>query len=85
MKISIITPTYNEKDNIEKLCNEIKGEMSKINLDYEHIIIDNNSTDGTIEKIKDLAKSDKKPKNYYKFKKLRSYKISILWIITKYW
>ena len=59
MKISIITPTYNEKDNIEKLCNEIKGEMSKINLDYEHIIIDNNSTDGTIEKIKDLAKSDK--------------------------
>ena len=84
MKISIITPTYNEKDNIEKLCNEIKGEMSKINLDYEHIIIDNNSTDGTIEKIKDLAKSDK-PKNYYKFKKLRSYKISILWIITKYW
>ena len=59
MKISIITPTYNEKDNIEKLCNEIKSEMSKINLDYEHIIIDNNSTDGTIEKIKDLAKSDK--------------------------
>ena len=59
MKISIITPTYNEKDNIEKLCNEIKGEMSNINLDYEHIIIDNNSTDGTIEKIKDLAKSDK--------------------------
>ncbi len=59
MKISIITPTYNEKDNIEKLCNEIKAEMSKINLDYEHIIIDNNSTDGTIEKIKDLAKSDK--------------------------
>ena len=59
MKISIITPTYNEKDNIEKLCNEIKGEMSKINLDYEHIIIDNNSSDGTIEKIKDLAKSDK--------------------------
>ena len=59
MKISIITPTYNEKDNIEKLCDEIKGEMSKINLDYEHIIIDNNSTDGTIEKIKDLAKSDK--------------------------
>ena len=33
--------------------------MSKINLDYEHIIIDNNSSDGTIEKIKDLAKSDK--------------------------
>ena len=62
MKISIITPTYNEKDNIEKLCNEIKGEMSKINLDYEHIIIDNNSSDGTIEKIKDLARSDKKLK-----------------------
>ena len=29
-KISIVTPTYNEEENIQKLCDEIKGEMEKI-------------------------------------------------------
>ena len=59
MKISIITPTYNEIENVEKLYSEIKNEFVKMNCDYEHIIIDNSSTDGTINKIKDLATKDK--------------------------
>ena len=59
MKISIVTPTFNEIENIEKLCVEIKNEITKIKCDYEHIIIDNSSTDGTIEKIKNLASKDK--------------------------
>ena len=62
MKISIVTPTFNEIENIEKLCVEIKNEITKIKCDYEHIIIDNSSTDGTIEKIKNLASKDKKIK-----------------------
>jgi len=59
MKISIVTPTFNEIENIEKLCVEIKNEITKNECDYEHIIIDNSSTDGTIEKIKNLASKDK--------------------------
>ena len=59
MKISIVTPTYNEVSKIEKLYNEIKNQFTKIEYDYEHIIIDNNSNDGTIEKLRQLASSDK--------------------------
>jgi len=59
MKISIITPTYNEVENIEKLYLEIKNQFAKISCDYEHIIIDNYSNDGTIDKIKKLASTDK--------------------------
>ena len=59
MKISIITPTYNEAENIEKLYLEIKNQFVKISCDYEHIIIDNYSNDGTIDKIKKLASTDK--------------------------
>ena len=59
MKISIVTPTYNEIENIEKLYLEIKKEFIKLNCDYEHIIIDNDSDDGTITKIKELALKDK--------------------------
>ena len=59
MKISITTPTYNEVENIEKLYLEIKNQFVKISCDYEHIIIDNYSNDGTIDKIKKLASTDK--------------------------
>ena len=59
MKISIVTPTFNEVENIEKLYSEIKNEFAKIGCNYEHIIIDNNSNDGTINKVKKLASNDK--------------------------
>ena len=74
-KISIVTPTYNEEKNVEKLCIEIKSIFEKLSYDYEHIVIDNNSTDSTIEKLKELAKNDKKLKiiiNAKNFGHLRS-------------
>tara|TARA_B100000242_G_C43051784_1_gene491449 strand:- start:2052 stop:2978 length:927 start_codon:yes stop_codon:yes gene_type:complete len=62
MKISIVTPTYNEIENIEQIYSEIKKILENIGCDYEHLIIDNSSTDGTIDKIKNLAKQDKRLK-----------------------
>ncbi len=61
-KISIVTPTFNEEDNIEKLSKCISDEMEKHNYDYEHIIIDNSSEDKTIPIIKKIAEKDKKVK-----------------------
>ena len=58
-KISIVTPTYNEESNIEKLCNLIADEMKKLNYDYEHIVIDNCSSDKTVSILKKLAQSNK--------------------------
>ena len=58
MKISIVTPTYNEAQNIEEIYFEIKKQIMDVDCKYEHIIIDNSSTDGTIEIIKKLAKND---------------------------
>ena len=46
-KISIVTPTFNEEENIKRLCSEIKVEVESLNYDYEHIIIDNSSSDKT--------------------------------------
>ena len=53
--ITIITPTFNEVGNIEKLSLRIKEICELNNMNYEQIIIDNNSTDGTIEVIKKLT------------------------------
>ena len=61
-KISIVTPTFNEDENIKKLCLDIKSEFEKINLDYEHIIIDNASTDNTIKILREICLNDKNVK-----------------------
>ena len=58
-KISIVTPTFNEELNIEKLCDLISEEMKKLNYDYEHIVIDNSSTDSTVSILRKKALIDK--------------------------
>lgn len=60
--ISIVTPCYNEVENIEELYQRIAAVMATMPYDYEHICIDNCSTDGTVRKIKDIAASDKRVK-----------------------
>ena len=57
--ISIVTPTFNEKDNIKSLCLAITAQMEKLNYEYEHIVIDNCSNDGTIETLRELTKTFK--------------------------
>ena len=52
--ISVVTPTYNEEENIVALCQQVEKIFQEINHDYEHIIIDNNSSDSTVEKVKEL-------------------------------
>jgi len=63
-KISVVTPCYNEESNIDELCDKVKAQLEKYNdkYDYEHILIDNCSTDGTVQKLRDLAQKDKKIK-----------------------
>ena len=58
-KISVLTPTYNEEENIVMLCKKIKDEFKGLNYDYEHVVIDNNSSDNTISIIKKLCQNDK--------------------------
>lgn len=62
IKISIVTATFNEEKNIEKISNDISSEIKKLDLDYEHIIIDNNSTDNTQSIIRQICQKNKKIK-----------------------
>lgn len=55
-KISIVTPCYNEEQNVEKLFYAVKEIMdSHPEYRYEHLFIDNASTDGTVEILRLLA------------------------------
>ena len=58
-KVSILIPTYNEIENVEDLSEAIAGEMRKLpQYDYEIIFIDNDSKDGTRDKLRELCGRD---------------------------
>ncbi len=60
--ISIVTATFNEEKNIYSLSKEISAQMHNLDYDYEHIIIDNASTDNTQQVIRKLCLENKKVK-----------------------
>jgi glycosyltransferase involved in cell wall biosynthesis len=62
--ISIVTQCYNEEENITEVYEQVKVVFAEQLNDYvyEHIFIDNSSTDQTVELLKDIAKKDKNVK-----------------------
>ena len=55
--ITVLTPCYNEVDNVEELANSIMNINKRLpNISISHLFIDNASTDGTVEKLRYLAK-----------------------------
>ncbi len=51
--VSVVTTTWNEQENIEELIRRIRETLKSIK--HEIIVIDDNSTDGTLETAKKLA------------------------------
>lgn len=56
--ISIVTPVYNESDNVVELHKRIAEVMKSLPYDYEHLCIDNCSTDNTVDVLKSIASED---------------------------
>ena len=52
--LSIVIPTYNERDNISKILEEINNTLE--NFTFEIIFVDDNSPDGTSKEIKNFMK-----------------------------
>ena len=58
-KISIVTPCYNEEDNVYNLHTTVKNIFKSFpQYEYEHIFIDNASVDNTVSILKDLSAQD---------------------------
>ena len=57
--ISIVTPCFNEQDNVIELYERIaKMRSAWPQYHFEHIFIDNASTDATVERVRDLITRD---------------------------
>lgn len=57
-RISIVTPLFNEEENVKELCGRVAAVMLSLPYDYEHLCIDNHSSDGTVTSLREIAGRD---------------------------
>jgi glycosyltransferase involved in cell wall biosynthesis len=61
--LSIVTPCYNEEGNIPELIRRVREVMARLpGYLYEHVFIDNASTDRTVAVLKQFAAEDRRIK-----------------------
>lgn len=58
--LSVVTPAFNEVDNLPLLYDRLAAALSDPKVEWEWIIVDDHSRDRTFEVIAELAKGDRK-------------------------
>jgi polyisoprenyl-phosphate glycosyltransferase len=59
-KVTVLTPCFNEEENVFDLVQQIREVFQQLpQYDYEHVFIDNASTDMTVDLVKQIAETDK--------------------------
>ena len=57
--LSIVTPCYNEQDNVAEVYSQVKAVMDTFpDYNYEHIFIDNDSSDNTVSILREISRED---------------------------
>lgn len=69
-KVSVLIPCYNEKENVVPMSEAINTvfEQECTQYDYELVFIDNDSTDGTRDLLRDICKKNKNVKAIFNAK-----------------
>ena len=62
-KITVLTPCYNEADNVRTLYERVRAVFQPLTgYTYEHLFIDNASTDATVAILREIAAADRNVK-----------------------
>ncbi len=70
MKVSIVLPAYNEANRLENAVREVERWMDRTGYDYEIIIAEDGSTDGTDVVARRLTKTDPKVRHLHSDERL---------------
>ena len=55
--LSIVMPAFNEEESLPETIGSIESALEKVRIDHEILVVNDNSTDGTIEILKSLSES----------------------------
>jgi dolichol-phosphate mannosyltransferase len=56
MKLSIVIPAYNEEESITETIDQIEEAFSKVSIDHEILVVNDNSKDNTAQVLEELSK-----------------------------
>jgi dolichol-phosphate mannosyltransferase len=57
-RFALVVPTLNETGNIDELLSELTAALSDTQYEFEIIVVDDGSTDGTVEAVRKHAQTD---------------------------
>jgi glycosyltransferase involved in cell wall biosynthesis len=57
LDLSVVVPVYDEKDNLHRLVQELEQVLESLRLQYEILLVDDGSRDGSTEIIASLART----------------------------
>jgi glycosyltransferase involved in cell wall biosynthesis len=58
--LSIVVPLYNEEENVQPLYAEVRAAAEGLACEYEVLLIDDGSTDGTAERVREVCRRDRR-------------------------
>ena len=58
LELSVVIPIYNEQENIERLYRDLKQVLERLGKSYEIVAVDDGSTDGSFEVLRELHRGD---------------------------
>ena len=53
--VSVVVPIFNERENVARLVDELEEKLDQAAFPWELVLVDDGSTDGTVEKLQLLA------------------------------
>jgi glycosyltransferase involved in cell wall biosynthesis len=56
--LSVVLPVFNEVENLDILQQQLKAVLTKLGRTYEIIYVDDGSSDGSLQKLQELARAD---------------------------
>src|SRR5512146_1211003 len=71
--LSVIVPAWNERQNLPQLYERLHAAMARTEVDWELIIVDDHSTDGSFEFVSGLAERDPRVRGFRHSRNYGSY------------
>jgi dolichol-phosphate mannosyltransferase len=57
---ALVVPTLNEAGNIDRVLGEVTAALSETQYEYEIVVVDDGSTDGTVERVRGWSERDRR-------------------------